>query len=218
MFVMKRLALLLIFTSGLFGALSADELAKRGAVKDSSLRLELLALAQKDQEIRHERTKYGTTESAKSLSKSQQKAHRLLTEKMMRIDAANTKRLTQIVEKHGWPTFALVGKDGAAAAWLLVQHADASPKFQRRCLDLMSKLPPEQVSQSNVAYLTDRVLLAEGKKQVYGTQMMEEGDAYKPRPLEDAEGVDKRRAAVGLPPLAEYLKEVEEFYRGEGGR
>ena len=74
---------------------------------------------------------------------------------------------------------------------------------------IMAKLSPRQVSQIEVAYLTDRVLLAEGKKQVYGTQV---GEDYKPRSLEDEENVDKRKAAVGLPPLAEYLEEIESFY------
>jgi hypothetical protein len=33
----------------------------------------------------------------------------------------------------------LVGEDGAHAAWLLAQHADRDPAFQRRCLDLLTQ-------------------------------------------------------------------------------
>src|SRR5687768_13706736 len=74
-------------------------------------------------------------------------------------DQENTERLGAVIEKHGWPANSLVGKDGSHAAWLLVQHADADPKFQRTCLDLMARLPKSEVSQTDLAYLTDRVLL-----------------------------------------------------------
>jgi hypothetical protein len=35
------------------------------------------------------------------------------------------------------------------------------------------------------AYLTDRVLLAEGNQQLYGTQVMLVGGTWQPRPLAD---------------------------------
>jgi Family of unknown function (DUF6624) len=78
----------------------------------------------------------------------------------------------------------------------------------------MTNLPKDEVSQSNLAYLTDRVLLAEGKEQRYGTQCTAIDGKWKPRPLEDEANVDKRRADVGLPPLAEYLKLIEQQYGG----
>jgi hypothetical protein len=76
----------------------------------------------------------------------------------------------------------------------------------------MAKLPAGEVLQSNLAYLTDRVLLAEGKKQQYGTQVTVVDGKWAPRPLEDEANVDKRRAAAGLSPLAEYLKLIEREY------
>ena len=77
----------------------------------------------------------------------------------------------------------------------------------------MAKLPKGEVLQDNFAYLTDRVLLAEGKKQLYGTQFIQIDGKLQPRPLEDEANVDKLRATVGLPSLAEYLKQAEEAYR-----
>ena len=105
-----------------------------------------------------------------------------------------------------------MGDDGANAAWLLVQHADADPKFQRRCLDLMTQLPGDQVPKTKVAYLTDRVLLAEGKKQIYGTQFTQQDGKWAPRPLEDEKNVEQRRAEAGLPPLDEYIRQLEKTY------
>jgi hypothetical protein len=70
----------------------------------------------------------------------------------------------------------------------------------------MAKLPKAEVSQTDLAYLTDRVLLVEGKKQIYGTQFNFSDGKWEPRPLEDPTSVDKRRAEVGLQPLAEYRR------------
>jgi hypothetical protein len=150
----------------------------------------------------------------KSLDATRKAEFDRLGKAMQRIDTENTRRREEIVDRYGWPTYALVGKDGANAAWLLVQHADLSPKFQRKCLDLMTRAPRDQINLGDLAYLTDRVLLAEGKKQVYGTQFTLENGKCKPRPLEDEANVDKRRKEVGLGPLADYFKQAESFYNG----
>jgi hypothetical protein len=52
-------------------------------------------------------------------------------EHLQAVDAANTARMKRIVAERGWPGRSLVGDDGAQAAWLLVQHADHDPAFQR---------------------------------------------------------------------------------------
>lgn len=133
---------------------------------------------------------------------------------MQSADAENTGRLRQIVRTYGWPTFDLVGTKAGNDAWLLVQHADHDPKFQRECLNLMEPLVGKgQVGRQNFAYLTDRVLLAEGKKQIYGTQFTQLKDgSWEPRPLEDPDNVDKRRSEMGMPTMAEYRKLLEEMY------
>lgn len=131
-----------------------------------------------------------------------------------RVDHENTGHMRQIVRTYGWPTRDLVGDKGANLAWLLVQHADHSPAFQRECLDLMTPLLGQGgVRKQDYALLTDRVLLAEGKKQRYGSQFFQRPDGrWMPKPIEDPENVDKRRAEMGLQPLAEYRKALEELY------
>ena len=113
----------------------------------------------------------------------------------MNVDERHTARMKEIVKQHGWPTNSMVGSDGATAAWLLVQHADHDPKFQRHCLELMKKVPAGEVSTVDLAYLTDRVLVNEGKKQLYGTQFwMQNG---KPGPAPDRGRGEPREAAQG---------------------
>lgn len=198
----------------------AEEPSKPTIVKEPELRSELLERTKGDQEARkaliawmNEHGTGGTVATA-ALNKEEQAEFEKLSATLKAIDEENTKWLQGVVEKHGWPTYSLAGEDGAGAAWLLVQHADANPIFQRKCLDLMARLPKEEVSQSNLAYLTDRVLLAEGKKQRYGTQFTVVDGKWQPRPLEDETNVDQRRAEAGLPPLAEYAKLIEQEYGG----
>jgi hypothetical protein len=112
-------------------------------------------------------------------------------------DGENLPWLKGVVAERGWPGASLVGDDGAHAAWLLAQHADADPAFQRRCLDLLIvAVEAGEATVRELAYLTDRVLLAEGRSQVYGTQLTRRDGAWVPRDLRDPELVDERRAAA----------------------
>jgi hypothetical protein len=56
-----------------------------------------------------------------------------------RIDVANTDRLRAIIAEQGWPGRALVGDEGAEAAWLIAQHADRQLDFQREALALLER-------------------------------------------------------------------------------
>lgn len=132
---------------------------------------------------------------------------------MMLIDGENTAWMKQVIEKYGWPDRAMVGREGAQAAWLLVQHADRDPVFQRRCLELLTKAHEKgEASADQVAYLTDRVLLAEGKSQIYGTQFHTVDGKLQPLPIENEAEVDQRRAAMGLEPLAVYAEQIRSHY------
>jgi hypothetical protein len=214
----QTFTLIVICLCGL--AALAEEPPKPASVKEPELRSELLERTKGDQEARMAfiawMKEHGTGGMAvtAALSKEKQAEFEKLSGRLKAIDEENTKWLQGVVQKHGWPTTSLAGEDGASAAWLLVQHADADPKFQRKCLDLMARLPKEEVSLSNLAYLTDRVLLAEGKKQRYGTQFTSVDGKWQPRPLEDEANVDERRSQAGLPPLAEYAKLIEQEYGG----
>jgi hypothetical protein len=87
------------------------------------------------------------------------------------VDAENLPWLKKVITVIGWPGRSIVGDDGASAAWLLVQHADSDPAFQRQCLELLTVAASHgEATKAQVAYLTDRVLLAEGEPQEFGTQ------------------------------------------------
>jgi hypothetical protein len=56
-------------------------------------------------------------------------------EAMVAVDGENLPWLKELIAVRGWPGVSLAGEDGAHAAWLLVQHADAEPAFQRGALN-----------------------------------------------------------------------------------
>jgi len=131
---------------------------------------------------------------------------------VQRIDRENTTELRAIIQQFGWPGRSFVGQRGAHAAWMIIQHADEDPAFQKECLKRMETAPDGEVSSEDVAFLTDRLLVADGKKQRYGTQFTQVGHQFVPLPIADEANVDARRKEAGLPPLAEYAKQVTELY------
>jgi hypothetical protein len=138
--------------------------------------------------------------------------YRSLVEALQSEDRKNLRWLKDVVSRHGWPGKSLVGSKSAHRAWLLVQHADADREFQQTCLTKMEALPTGDVEARDIAYLTDRILVGSGKKQKYGTQTNFKDGKAVPAPIDDEDHVDERRKALGLEPLEEYLKVIEEIY------
>jgi hypothetical protein len=133
---------------------------------------------------------------------------------LVSLDSLLTSRLRAIVREQGWPTRTMVGASGARAAFLIVQHSPSNA-FQREMLPLLSAAAEnEEASPGDAAMLEDRVLTDEGKPQRYGTQFRIVDGELIPYPIEEPETVDERRARVGLMPMAEYVKLLEETYEG----
>jgi hypothetical protein len=82
---------------------------------------------------------------------------------------------------------------------------------------MTSMVAKGEVSGTDLAYLTDRVLVADGKKQRYGTQFHRVDGKLVPQPIEDEAAVDDRRKAVGMGTLAEYRKQMEAVYARPAG-
>lgn len=115
----------------------------------------------------------------------------------------NTDEMKKIINKFGWPLTKLVGKKASHFAWLLVQHADHDVKFQKDCLVLMEK------NTIDWAYLTDRILVNEGKPQIYGTQFYKNLDGKLiPRPIKNGAGLNNRRKFLGLQSFKLYKKQM----------
>jgi hypothetical protein len=133
-------------------------------------------------------------------------------------DSVNLIKVTDIIDKYGWVGPDVVGGRGSSAIFLVIQHSDI--KVQDKYLPMMREAVKNKKAQpSSLALLEDRVALRHGKKQIYGSQVNCDKDGCWVSPLEDPDNVDKRRAEVGLGPLADYVKkwdikwDAEEYKR-----
>jgi len=180
--------------------------ARRNAARNPELRDELLRMMEEDQAARREAGRTNYKDAA-------------VLERMRTIDQRNTARLKEIIAQVGWPTRTLVGYRGAKAMWLMVQHADLDRAFQKECLPLLEKaVAAGEAAGEDLAYLTDRILVAEGKPQRYGTQFRTVNGQLVPEPIEDEAHVDARREAVGLETLEEYAEQLRQMAARYGGK
>jgi len=192
-------------------------------VKEPELAKDLLRRCNNDQEARNDFLKFemdnklvGNVQPEKLDPKIAQE-YRSKLYWWQNVDRDNLKWMKAVVAKHGWPGKSLVGVTGAQNAWLLVQHADSDRDFQESCLKKMEAMAKGEIDPQHLAYLTDRILVGKGKKQKYGTQGAFKDGKIVASPIEDEANVDARRKAIGLVPLADYLKTLEAMYKPGNG-
>jgi hypothetical protein len=205
--------LLLLFTLSYGKTPGADQPGAKPA--NEPLRKELLRLMEEDQGARKKFIEWLSRQSKGDMKKDLA-GDQPIARSIREIDKKNIARMKEIVDKYGWPGKSLVGVDGANAAWLLVQHADQDRTFQKKCLELVNAAFKQgEATGQQLAYLTDRVLVGEGKKQIYGSQFQQKDGKLLPSPIEDEANVDKRRKEVGLNSLAEYARQLAETYQSK---
>ena len=134
---------------------------------------------------------------------NEMKAHRkIINEK----DSINLIKVKSFLDKYGWLGADVAGNQGNSTLFLVIQHSDQGT--QEKYLPMMREAVKNgKATGSSLALLEDRVALGQGKKQIYGSQIGRDNETklYFVSPLEDPDNVDKRRAEVGLQPLAEYV-------------
>jgi Family of unknown function (DUF6624) len=184
------------------------------AVKDRVLQAELVRMGAEDQLYRREMqvevmkmSSLGTTQQSDQLI--------AIVKKQDEIDKRNMARLEEIIRQHGWPGRSLVGEEAANAGFLILQHADLT--LQKKYFPLVKEGASKgEVRPADAAMLEDRILMGAGKKQIYGSAVQsgpQTGGKLALHPIEDEEHVDERRAAVGLMPIVEYLREFGLEYK-----
>jgi hypothetical protein len=155
------------------------------------LRSELMQMDERDQAVRAELAAEGSLFDG-------------YHPRMAAVHDANAARLRAIIGTYGWPTERLVGVDGAKAAHRIAQHSINHPDSMRECRRLLDEASARgEVPRWQFAYIDDRIRVFEGLPQRYGTQWRGGPHGLEPYPIEDPDHVDERRAALGLPSLAE---------------
>ena len=118
----------------------------------------------------------------------------------------NQKRLFELLDKYGWPTASEVTEYAAAGAALVINHSNYETRAKYFPM-LEEAFQKGEAQPLRYAKMCDRLLVEEGKEQLYGTQIKFVNGVREPELIKDPQYVDKRRAEIGLGPLAPYLKE-----------
>jgi len=166
---------------------------------NKKLREQLLKLAEKDQQ--RLRNILGETRKSDDLLKEM----RTNREK-------NTLSLCPIVKEYGWPTTAVVGKDGVAAALLLLKNSSSFALQADLLPVIVAAVKIGEIPKAVFAGYFDRLRVSAGLKQLFGTQATISGGFLVLYPIETEKYVDARRAQYDLPPLADYLRVLERSY------
>ncbi|WP_421871011.1 DUF6624 domain-containing protein [Marinoscillum sp.] len=118
----------------------------------------------------------------------------------------NQKRLFGLLDQYGWPTASEVTEYAAAGAALIINHAAYEDRVKYFPM-LEEAFNQGEAQPLRYAKMKDRLLIEEGKQQLYGTQYTFERAERVPLPIHEPQYVDQRRAEIGLEPLVVYLKE-----------
>ena len=126
---------------------------------------------------------------------------------MEQLHNRNANLLSEIIDEIGYPTIEKVGTTASEAAWLIIQHAIGQPALMRKCRELLEiAVNNKQADPKNLAYLTDRIAVFEGKPQLYGTQFdWDENGEMSPQLFDDLNKVNQRRKLIGLNTLEEQI-------------
>lgn len=127
----------------------------------------------------------------------------------------NKNRVEYLFKKYGYLGINEIGKNASNDFWILVQHSDKFPEFQKSVLKSMKKeVKKGNANPDNYAYLLDRVSANGGEKQYFGTQAdyRLNGQAKPKNGLIDSLNVDKRRSEYGLKPLKDYLNQMTQMH------
>jgi hypothetical protein len=125
------------------------------------------------------------------------------------IDERNREALGRLLHDKGWPVRSRYGEASDQSAFLVAQHADRDPAFQKQVLDILEKAwRAKETSGENYALLFDRVRVREGEPQRYGSQGACSGKQWIPTAIENPRRVDERRRAVGLEAMRKYSARV----------
>lgn len=134
---------------------------------------------------------------------------------VVQVDKDNREWFRPVLEACGWPRVSIVGETAARNAWLLAQHADMDPVFQRFAASEMKKAVLEgEAKGERLALLVDRNARINKTAQTYGMQFLSDGQAIRFLPVAEPDGLDARRREIGLPPFICYYRKVQKDHPG----
>jgi hypothetical protein len=119
--------------------------------------------------------------------------------RMMEIDSENQEKLSLILDNYGWIEQSKIGLKASEAFFYVIQHSNQSliikwfPEFKR-----LANIG--EANKVSCAMMEDRLLMWQGKKQIYGSQanIFREDKQLAIWPIQDPKNVNKRRMKIGF--------------------
>jgi hypothetical protein len=160
-------------------------LYSQATIDTSAIKIELNAIFERDQ-----KTRTGNDSTAF----------------MHYIDSCNLVQIEKLVAFYGWPGKSFVGTTGNRAAFIVIQHAELISQ-EKYFPMIKQSVEMGESNATDMAMLQDRILMREGKKQIYGSQViLNKTGGQEFYQIEDEPHVNIRRKKVGLQPIEEYAK------------
>ena len=137
------------------------------------LKHQLDSIQQLDSEIRIEVTKvlnnqqYQDSVLGVNNSTLQDYVHVMLTRQEV-FDQSNLRFVDSVISLYGYPGATLVGSPTNEVAWYIIQHSEQIEKYFELIKDAGKA---SEIPLFLVAKMHDRLLINQGKKQLYGTQV-----------------------------------------------
>ncbi|UEG52926.1 hypothetical protein LLH06_18430 [Mucilaginibacter daejeonensis] len=144
-----------------------------------------------------------------------------LVNDMQRVDSLNMLEVEGIIKKYGYPGASLVGTPTNEVAWNVIQH---SPHIKDHIELIRKAAAKKEIPFTLYAKMQDRLLMDEGKEQVYGTQiygMMVPNKSTGKKdyvmfvwPVKDPANIDRIRLKAGFDqPIAAYARTFGVTYK-----
>jgi len=119
----------------------------------------------------------------------------------------NERKVREILDNGSWPELDAIGEQGNLTICNVIQHADNDIRIQY--LPMMRQaVKDKKLAPRFLVRAEDRIATERGDLQIYGGQMKyyPETKSFNLWPVYDPANIDKRRAEIGLEPIAEFLK------------
>lgn len=215
---MKFLGAILLLTGAFFGGIYAQERCLGKAESDAiiaklesnqpqsaneSLTKELLKMRLKSEELE--------AKLLEATARKSDKTKKLLEERVI-LRKTNLLRLCGIIKENGWLTWELVTPAGVEAALFIIRN-NQEVELQAELLPVLAAATNRGLfEKGNIASIVDNIRVGRGLPQIFGTQAKIRDNILYLYPLLNENQVNEWRKQYNLPPLAEFIRDLERRY------
>lgn len=142
----------------------------------------------------------------------QSEAYKKYQELYRKNHVVNEQKVRLLLDTYGWPSKEIAGERGNLTICNVLQHADNA--VREKYLPMMQQAVKDKKLEARfLVRAVDRIATEKGELQLYGGQMKyyAETKSFNVWPVHDPANIDKRRAAIGLEPIAIFLKRRFDF-------